>query len=225
MPMPKFEALKAEYARFWAGMIIRREAEAVAAAARLYKSRDIYQAVEKSCGVPWMVVAILHMREASGDFRGILHNGEDIIGTGKLTRLVPKGRGPFDTWAESADDALRMKGLDKIVDWTIERICYVAETYNGPGYRNRGVPSAYLWAGSNNYVSGKYVADHKWDPEAVDKQLGAMVVYKALLKHAEKASARPVPPPPDIEPPLPPEPRLTFWTGLIEAFRIFFGRK
>lgn len=218
MPMPKFEAVKSEYTRLWAGMIVRREAEAVAAAARLYKSRDIYLAVQKACGVPWMVVAILHMREASGDFRGILHNGEAIIGTGRLTRLVPKGRGPFATWADSADDALRMKGLDKITDWSIERICYVAECYNGPGYRAHGVHSAYLWAGSNNYTAGKYIADGVWDSDHVDKQLGCMVVYKALLALDAK---KPAPPPPDIEPAAPP-PKLTLWGALAELFRSIF---
>src|SRR6185369_1832675 len=62
------------------------------------------------------------------------------------------------------------------------------EKYNGLGYAAKGVPSPYIWAGTNQYQSGKYVRDHVYDPNAVDTQLGcaglliAMNAFKMPLK-------------------------------------------
>ncbi len=66
--------------------------------------------------------------------------------------------------------------------WTIERICYEAEKYNGYGYRNRALPSAYVWSYSTNYHSGKYVRDGHFDPHAVDQQCGVMPIIKRLAE-------------------------------------------
>ncbi|PNA15926.1 peptidoglycan-binding protein, partial [Pseudomonas sp. MPR-R1B] len=84
---------------------------------------------------------------------------------------------PF-TFEYSAIDALTREGLTRM-DWTtyiIERIAYANEKFNGFGYAMHGVPSAYLWAGTNQYERGKYVADNVWSPYAVDQQLGVMGV-------------------------------------------------
>lgn len=66
--------------------------------------------------------------------------------------------------------------------WTMERVLYESESYNGFGYRNRGVPSAYLWSGTNRYTSGKYVADGKWSATAVDKQMGIAALFRAIAR-------------------------------------------
>ncbi len=73
-----------------------------------------YKAVQASTGVPWYFIGALHMRESSCDFRGVLHNGDRIIGTGGLTVRVPAGRGPFSTWEESAVDALKLKDMHRV---------------------------------------------------------------------------------------------------------------
>lgn len=177
-----FEILKTEYARLLSKMIVARDAGAHSAADRIIAGRGRYKAVEAATGVPWRFVAVLHNRESSADFRGVLHNGERIIGTGRRTALVPKGRGPFASWEDSAVDVLKFKGFDKISDWSSERMCFCAESFNGWGYRNRRVPSPYLWSGSNHYVKGKYVADGKYDAGVVDRQLGCMVLYEYLRK-------------------------------------------
>jgi lysozyme family protein len=46
--------------------------------------------------------------------------------------------------------------------------------------RRRGVPTPYLWSYSNLYENGKFVADGRFDPEAVSKQCGAAPMLKAV---------------------------------------------
>jgi lysozyme family protein len=43
------------------------------------------------------------------------------------------------------------------------------------------MPSPYLWAGTDIYRSGKYVADGRVDPDAVSKSIGAAAILKALF--------------------------------------------
>lgn len=139
-----------------------------------------YMHVQEKTKVPWYVIAAIHELESGRDFTGVLHNGERIVGTDYRTRLVPAGRGPFKTWEESAIDALMMK--ERIFpDWNkIGAVLDFCERYNGLGYRKRNVPSPYLWSGSQYYSKGKYVADGKYDPNAVSKQLGAALLIKEL---------------------------------------------
>jgi hypothetical protein len=46
---------------------------------------------------------------------------------------------------------------------------------------NRGLPSPYLWAGTNQYRIGKYVADGKYDPKHVDTQPGCAGLLMAMM--------------------------------------------
>ena len=59
---------------------------------------------------------------------------------------------------------------------------YLLEKFNGFGYRNKRLPTPYLWSFSNHYEQGKYVADGQFDPQAVSLQCGAAVMIKALLE-------------------------------------------
>ncbi len=54
------------------------------------------------------------------------------------------------------------------------------EQYNGLGYASKGLPSPYIWAGTDQYTKGKYVADHVYDPNAVDQQLGCAGLLKFM---------------------------------------------
>jgi len=96
----------------------------------------------------------------------------------------PKAGRPPYTWEVSAADALRYDGLDKVTDWSPERVAYELEGYNGWGYRlyRRGMPSPYLWSFSNHYTRGKYSADGKFDPALVSQQCGAMLILKRILE-------------------------------------------
>jgi lysozyme family protein len=196
--MPEFEALRDGYAAQWKNMSVKpgKVDEVDVIARKLFAHKDRYQMVADKTGVPWYALAALHERESSADFSTYLGNGEPL---NRVTRLVPRGRGPFDSWEGGAIDALQFDELDKVKDWSIERVAYECERYNGWGYHNHGVPSAYLWSFTNIYRSGKYVADGVWSSSVVDQQCGTMPIIKVLLALDEKekllGSPKPVPGP------------------------------
>src|SRR5690554_2342399 len=192
----------------WNRAKFTRSTQINAQAERIIASRARYEAVSKATGVPWDVIGVIHYRESSLNFAGVLHNGQKIIGTGKKTTLVPKGRGPFSTWEQAAIDALTNchPHLAKNKDWSLGTTLDLLEKYNGLGYRNRGLPSPYLWAGTDQYQKGKYVADGKYDANHVDQQLGVAAILMKLREAASKPAApdkpTPIPtaPPPDAKP-------------------------
>lgn len=191
MSAPSFNTRKSTYTSMWNKAVTNssRRTQADNAAKLVLKNKEVYKEVEKRSGVPWAFVGVLHYREAACNMQGILHNGEKIIGSGKKTRLVPKGRGPFNTWMSSAVDALSIKGLKKGAQvWSVEMCLYQGERYNGWGYFYKKTPSAYLWSGTNQYTKGKYVADHVWDGNAVDKQMGIVPVMKRLQELDKEVS-------------------------------------
>lgn len=173
------------YKEMWDSMYINCDSvsqiETLANKLKSYKWR--YEEVAKKIGCPWYFIAVTHYRESSVDFKAVLHNGEKIIGTGKKTKLVPKGRGPFSTWEDSAIDALKLRKLDKVEEWDIETLLSELEKYNGLGYKkyHPEVPSPYLWSKTCYYVSGKYASDGKFDKNLVDKQIGCAPILKFLI--------------------------------------------
>lgn len=179
-----FPTIRSSYTSLLAAMQVKPQWDTAydRAAARLLQGKSRYLTVSRQTGVPWEWIAAVHWRERAGDFRGVLHNGEFILGTGRKTSLIPAGRGPFTTWEQSALDALRLKGLHLITDWSMERCCYEFERFNGFGYRKgAGRPnSPYLWAGTNLYTIGKFTSDGNYDPSHVDQQLGAVPLFMKL---------------------------------------------
>lgn len=180
-----YEVYGPEYQKLWDTMhIIRDAAELQRLSDKIKIHKAVYQEVEKATGVPWQMVAVIHIREAGeldiGKWKGVLHNGEKIVGTGRKTRLVPAGRGPFTTWVEAAIDAIKIKNFDKIKQWPVSRMLWALEPFNGYGYRNKGLRSPYLWASTNHQQRGKYVADHVFDPNVMDTQVGVAALLKFL---------------------------------------------
>lgn len=178
-----FEALQGEYGRLWDRMEVRPEklgaVQAIASRLSAHKAR--YQIVEQQTGVPWFVVAAWHNRESDADFGTQLAQGDPLH---QVSTHVPAGRGPFNTWEESAFDALvSLKQLNAVRDWSPAMICFQTERYNGFGYRNNHpeVNSPYLWSFTNHYERGKYIADGQFSSEAVDKQCGAIPIMKQLM--------------------------------------------
>jgi lysozyme family protein len=182
--MPTYEATQKGYAKLWSSIAVKSgkdDTNATFYAKLIIKGEAQYRAVEAATGWPWFFVGAIHMRESGCDFKGVLHNGEKIIGTKRKTKLVPAGRGPFKTWAEAAIDAIQMKlSLYSGRVWCPALMGYVSEGFNGWGYTVKGVNSPYVWAGSNHEQTGKYVADHVWDKHFDDPQIGTMTVLKRL---------------------------------------------
>lgn len=177
----KYGAYWPSAAARWDHMKIRpeREAEVQHAAERIISNKAIYQRIEAATGVPWSLVAALHMRESSCNFKTYLGNGEPL---NRTTRLVPRGRGPFPSFEAGAIDALRYDGLASLKDWRIEKQLWAAESFNGWGYANRGLPSPYVFGATSVQRPGKYVADGKWNPRAWDTQIGVAPLLQMIAK-------------------------------------------
>jgi len=136
-----------------------------------------------SSKIPWYFIACAHYLECSFDFKKHLHNGDPLSGyTIRVPANRPKvGHGPPFTFEESAVDALKLMKLNEITNWNLPTVLRKLEAYNGFGYfKYHSVNSPYLWSYSNQYKKGKYVADGKFDAEAVSKQMGAAVILKRM---------------------------------------------
>jgi lysozyme family protein len=145
-------------------------------------ARSRYQVVSTKTGVPWPMIAVIHERECSQDWTRSLAQGDPWD---RVSVHVPAGRGPFKSWEDAAVDALNncspYAGRNK--DWSIGALLTKLEEYNGLGYAARGVPSPYVWAGTDQYRSGKYVRDGVYDPSVIDSQpgcAGLLMAMKAL---------------------------------------------
>jgi lysozyme family protein len=178
--------LKVKNKERWDGMHISTAKGPLfkAVADRLIFNKPRYEAVskalkEKGYTIPWEFIAVAHQREASGDFTKYLGNGQALS---KKTTIVPKGRGPFSSWEEGAIDALLNAApyAAKNKDWTIGGTLTKLEEYNGLGYASKGLPSPYVWAGTDQYNKGKYVADGVYDANHVDTQLGCAGLLKFM---------------------------------------------
>jgi len=179
--MVDLNALTRANAGRWSNAKPTRKAEAAKAALRLYKAKARYQAVERETGVPWAAIAVIHERESSQDWRASLAQGDPW---NRVSVHVPAGRGPFASWEAAAIDALVKcpPYLARHRDWSIAAALTALETYNGIGYAARGLPSPYLWSGTNQYRAGKYVRDGVYDPGKVDPQLGCAALMIALME-------------------------------------------
>ena len=195
MPNYTLSNTKNSYQSAWDSMVIHPDVlpKAQAVADKIIALKDRYTPLEIATGIPWYFIGLLHMRESNFNFNTHLHNGDPLNENGRFKRTthVPKGR-PFSSpqdgvtysFEESALDALKYE-FSGVKSWDITSIAFLQETYNGFGYRNKGLSSPYLWAGSNQYVRGKFIRDHVFDPTVVDSQLGVMVVLKCILDKSE----------------------------------------
>lgn len=160
--------------------------------ARILAGRVAYETASRATGAPWALIGLIHGLEASFDFSRHLHNGDPLTAR---TRRVPAGRpaagAPPFTWEFSAADALRGHGLHEVRDWSLARVLFELERFNGFGYRYRRAPSPYLWSFSNQYRAGKFVRDGVYDPEAISAQAGAATVLKAMIAAGDVAAPHP----------------------------------
>jgi lysozyme family protein len=179
-----YRSREAVYSALWDRMAIHRDKLPLIEerAQRIIANNPHYELVSMITSVPWYVVGIIHSLEADLSFALHLHNGDPL--TAQTVR-VPAGRPPYKdgpfTWEESACDALALKKLSAVSSWTIERIAYELERYNGFGYVPKPIYSPYLWSYTNNYTKGKFVKDGVYNPDAVSKQCGGMALLRILM--------------------------------------------
>jgi len=176
--------LSNEYQELFASAVVNpaKQAAVKVMQDKITANRSRYEEVEQSTKVPWFVVATIHSLEGSLNFKTHLHNGDPLTArTVHVPKGRPLGKPPF-TWEESAIDALQFDGLTTVPKWTLPMILFKLEGFNGFGYRTRHpeVLTPYLWSFTNHYQKGKFVADGKFDPNAVSKQCGGAAILKAL---------------------------------------------
>src|SRR5581483_1663974 len=138
---------------------------------RLVAAKSRYENVRTISGVPWPIIAVIHERESSQSWLASLAQGDPWT---RISIHVPKGRGPFSSWEAAAEDALDVcpPHAAHWHDWSIGGALTLLEQYNGLGYASMGRPSPYIWASTDQYHSGKYIADGHYDPNAIDHQIG-----------------------------------------------------
>lgn len=186
--------LKDANIRRWNAAKLTRGPEFLPVARRLVAAKARYLAVSAKTGIPWPFIAVTHQRESSQNWSRSLAQGDPWD---RISTRVPAGRGPFRSWEEAAYDALVNchPHAARNKDWSIGGLLTKLEEYNGLGYA--GGPSSskgpnagkkfppqaspYIWSGTDQYKSGKYVADHDFRPEAVDKQLGCAGLIMAMM--------------------------------------------
>jgi lysozyme family protein len=161
--------------------------------------------VEEGHYVPWWVIAVIHERECAQRWDCYLGQGDPLS---RRTVHEPAGRGPF-----YGKNAFLRGSLDALInchpyaakwkDWSIGGTLTLLEEYNGLGYAMRGVPSAYVWSGSDQYEHGKYIADHRYSANAVDVQEGCapllqcMMLFDPTIVIEGSSEDKPPPPVPD----------------------------
>jgi lysozyme family protein len=185
------------YAKQWDRMVIqrRRGADFESCARFALLNKDRYVEIQdltahdelgrEGEGIPWWMIAALHRRESDTDEEGnprfdtYLGNGQPL---NRKTTIVPIGRGPFKTFEDGALDAFKVDGLSSVLDWRLEKVLYQCEIFNGTGYNARGLPSPYIWAGTNIQKSGKYTGDGKWNGRAWDTQPGCAPIIATIAR-------------------------------------------
>lgn len=170
----EYSKLKQEYIFMFSNMKISDVDSVKDTVDKIIKNKELY---EKVGIAPWYWIGCIHYRESTLSFKTHLHNGDSLK---KRTVNEPSGRPLSEpttlggyAWDISAKDALQLKKLDKWTDWSIEGALYQAERYNGFGYRlYKSNNSPYIWSGTNNWKSGKYLQDGKYSSTATKDQLG-----------------------------------------------------
>lgn len=154
---------------------------AILVANRIFLNSGPYRDVQTATKVPWIFVGMLHYRECSFDFGLSIAQGDPW---NRISRHIPKGRGPFHSWHDAAVDALVKCApfAGKWKDWTAGGLLTIGEAYNGFGYEEyHDENSPYNWGGTNHEEAGKYTADGKYCASAWDSQLGLAAIMRSMM--------------------------------------------
>lgn len=160
------------------------------------KHKAEYEQVAAKSDLPPELIAALHWRESSGNFHTYLAQGDPL---GKPAVHVPRGEPVRTDWGLAAQDALNdhrgtQTKLDLHKDSTdLAGIATYAEYYNGLGYSHKGKPSPYVFSGTDQYTSGKYIRDGVYSAKTKDTQLGVVAMVQDLFEkeHQQDQSKQP----------------------------------
>lgn len=207
-----YTVLKPEYERLLRTMQVApervQEVDLVARALLRPAWLDRYREVDRQTKVPACFIAGLDERESGADPSRSLGQGDYW---NRVSTHVPKGHGPWASWIAAA---IYYVNLDKLnatsAPWSWAYACWKGEAWNGFGARGRGINTGYLWAGTNHYTRGKYIADGVWSSSAVDRQLGIIPIMRRMVEmnsslrftDIEPVQTMPTPAPAVLKPPV-----------------------
>ncbi len=147
------------------------------------KHRIRYEKVAGQAGIPAPLVAAIHWRESTADFGTYLHQGDPL---GKAAVNVPTDIPLFSEWEPAAVHALKQKAnvakalaMDKSTTDLAAMATY-SEFYNGLGYRQRGETNPYVYSGTDQYTSGKFVSDGRFSASTKDRQVGVLPLVESV---------------------------------------------
>lgn len=193
----------------------------LAVAQRLVNAKMRYVSASLKTGVPWWFIAVVHERESGQNWSRSLAQGDPWD---QVSTHVPAGRGPFNSWEDAAIDALVHCApfAARNEDWTIGGSLTMLEQYNGLGYANRGIASPYVWSGTDQYTSGKYVKDGVFDSAAVDRQLGCAGLLLAMKSIDSSVLANGSALVADVQPTVPPK-KVSIFSSILSAISKIFS--
>lgn len=184
-----FEALRGNYEKMIAGMVITRPQAVHQAVARVETSLGFYKDLSAAVNVPTVMLGAIDYREDDCDpTRGI---GQGDRWDRKSVN-VPKGCGPFASRKAADIFYVRYDHLDRppvpYAEGGLAVACFEEEGYNGWGYNAHGRRSPYIAGGTNFQQVGKYTSDGHWDPDHMDEQIGTLPIMVELIRlHPELA--------------------------------------
>jgi len=202
-----FSALESEYASWVAHAEVRPECAHLVdgVAGRLVHlwQQGHYRNVSAISTVPVLFMAPSFEREASSNFALSPAQGDRWD---QVSRNVPRGVGPFQSWDAAALWSYHHDGLDLVGAgaWTWPLLCYYFELFNGFGYRDfHHIRSPYVVGATTLQQPGKYVRDGEYDPNVIDSQIGCLAlalrmseIAPDLLNQLAAAGAKPAAPAP-----------------------------
>lgn len=179
-----------KYAKYWDDMVPNadRVAEFAAEAHVAVANKVIYQQISAATPnqVPWAMIAVLHRRESNANFNTYLGNGQLLT---MRTTEVPLNRGPFTkklpdlpAFVKGGIDAIQEEDWGNVLDWRLEKQLYYEMLFNGDGYELRGLPSPYIWGGTNIQRPGKFIEDHEFSATEMDSQPGCAPLLQAIAQ-------------------------------------------
>lgn len=156
-----------EYVALFCSATLRpdRRNEVLSIARKIATNRPRYDAVSRTVGLPWFVIGILHAMHGDGDFNQSVLKAEKTRESDWEARAV-----------------LELKDAGLTCGRSVPEIARALESFNGLGYRDRGVPSAYLWAWTSVHEAGMFAAGGGYLPTAVPARPGAMAILKGLIE-------------------------------------------
>ncbi len=138
-----------------------------------------YKEIAEQTGIPAILIAAIHYRESSGRFDRTIANGDDDLPYGKsfvedAVDVINNKEKRYDSFKQSIGMTKDSRNLLAMLQF--------AEYWNGTGYIDAEEEriNPYLFAGTNIYTSGKYIADKEYSSSAVDKQAGVLYLISQV---------------------------------------------